>query len=75
MISKEEEEKSVPRWNTIRSLEIALKIDFLSFIEDAAAAHATESDFYVLEAETKLANIEDCIKRYRERRPQRFEEE
>jgi len=70
-----EEEISVPRWDAIRNLEIALKIDFLNFVEDAAAAHATESDFYVLEAETKLANIEDCIKRYRERRPQRFEEE
>ena len=74
MISDEEEEESVPRWNAIRHLEIALKIDFLSFIEDAAVANALKSAYYVLEAEAKLANIEDCIKRYRERRPQSFEE-
>ena len=74
-----EEERPCPissaSWYEIWSLQISIRRIFSYFSEDAIRAHALKSTFYVEEAEVYLAKIEDSIRRYREGRPQAFDEE
>ncbi len=69
-IKKELEQKADRLWNCYNGMAL----DFLHFSEHANRAIASPYYGYIEEAEKALTEIEDAIKRYREGRPQAYEE-
>ncbi len=67
---KELEQKADRLWACYNGMGI----DFLTFGTYANRANVAPCYGYIEEAEHALANIEDSIKRYREGRPQHYEE-
>jgi hypothetical protein len=67
---KELEQKADRLWDCYN----AMALDFLNFANHANKAQAVANYGYVKEAEKYLARLEEAIKRYREGRPQSYQE-
>ena len=71
----QENGKKEPKWRRLWALQLTLNLDLSHLTEDAVRADALGSEFYAKEAEEYLAMVEDDIARYREGRPQGFQED
>lgn len=68
------EESLQEQGDRLDSLGITFTTDFTTFLRYAAMAFANPKKHWVDSAFEKLDKIEDSIKRFREGRPQSFEE-
>ena len=69
------QEDGIKKWNRLWVLQMSLRGDVAHFCEYAVRAKALESEYDAKQADEYLKAIEDSILRYREGRPQSFEEE
>ena len=73
-IAQEENGIEEPEWDRLWTLQMCLRDQIEPFSEYAIRADALKSDTYVSWAKKSLGKIEDTILRYREGRPQVFQE-